>query len=103
MESSGQLGVTAGGVFYPFTEHFLARRPEPTHVRATDARIRQILESSDFSEARQGDRRVFWRFFPERGWWIKVVLLYESHASVILSAYEDTDRGERRWQALQFK
>ena len=47
----------------------------------------------------QGNRQVFWRHFTEEGWWIKVVLLYESHATVILSAYEDTTRGQRRWQA----
>ena len=103
VESQEPPGVIAGGRLYPFTDHFVARRTEPAHARATDTRIEQIMENPDFSEPRQGDRQVFWKYFPEQEWWIKVVLLHESHAAVILSAYEDTFRGQRRWQASQLK
>ena len=95
--------MVAGGEFCPFTDHFLRRRAELTHARATDFRIEQVLGNSDFSEQRQGDRQVFWKYFPEQQLWIKVVLLYEGDSPVILSAYEDTVRGQQKWQASQLR
>ena len=103
LEPSDRPGVAAGGKFYPFTDHFQRRRAELVHSRATDSRIQQVLEDSDFSEPREGNRQVSWKFFPERQWWIKVVLLYENHSPVILSAYEDTVRGQEKWQASQLR
>jgi hypothetical protein len=96
-----RVGVVVDQQFYPFTPHFLAFRAEGRHRRATDSRIRQILTRPDFVETTSGNREVYWGYFREYNWWIKVVLVDNPDGPAILTAYEDTERGQRRWEALQ--
>ena len=95
-------GLAVGDQFYPFSDHFRSRRTAPQHALATDDRIRSILSQPDFTEIQSGNRQVFWRRFPERNWWIKAVLAYNTDGSAtILTAYEDTTRGQAKWNALR--
>ena len=89
MTSPERAGVTANGVFYAHTPHFLESR-ELKHTEATDDRIYHVLESPEVVFPLQGNRRVYWSQIREQGsesWWMKVVVAENPGGPAILTAY----------------
>jgi len=91
-------GITANNRFYAFSRHFLERKDIGEHRKGTDECIISTLNEPDHVLPPQGNRTEHWKKFqdPDLGdWWLLVVIADEAGGPQVLTAYEETTRGER--------